>query len=83
MSQITLSLSAELQGYVDGRAAAEGYRDPADFMRDVVQRDRSAYEADVRRVRALIEEGVASGIVDVEPEDLLDEIIAGLSEPRG
>ena len=80
---MTVTLSSELQSYVNSRAAAEGYRDPVEFMQDVVRRDRAAYEADVRRVRALVAEGAASGIVDAEPEDLLDEIIAGLSQPRG
>lgn len=54
MAQLHVSLPADLQRYVEGRASA----------------------ADVRRVRLLVEEGIASGIVDREPEDILDEVIA-------
>lgn len=76
-------LPDDLQRYVDDRAAEEGFADAAAFVRDLVERDRDAHEADVRRVRALIQEGIASGIVDAEPEDILDEIIADLHRPHG
>ncbi len=78
-----LVLPADLQRYVDDRAAEEGFADSTAFLRDLVERDRGGYEADVRRVRALIEEGVESGIVDAEPEDILDEIIADLHRSHG
>ncbi|MBY0520055.1 MAG: type II toxin-antitoxin system ParD family antitoxin [Sphingomonas sp.] len=76
-------LPADLQRYVDDRAAEEGFADGAAFLRDLVARDRDSYEADVRRVRALIQEGIDSGIVDAEPEDILDEIIADLHRAHG
>lgn len=80
---LNVALSPELQSYVDARVAQEGFADPADFLRDLVRRDQDAYEADVQRVRALIQEGVDSGIVDAEPEDILDEIIAGIHHRHG
>ena len=83
MDHLHVSLSEGLQHYVDERVAAEGYADPADFVRDLVQRDQAAYETDVARVRALIDEGRASGIIDIEPEVILDEIIAGIHRHHG
>lgn len=80
---LDIALPADLQRYVDARVAAEGFAGPADFMRDLIQRDRVAYDADVHRVRALVEEGVASGILDAEPEAVLDEIIAGIPRSHG
>jgi antitoxin ParD1/3/4 len=76
MAQSNVALPADLQRYVDARVAAEGFADSADFLRDLVRRDQDEYEADVRRVQALLKEGRKSGIVDAEPEDILDEIIA-------
>lgn len=78
-----LALPADLQRYVDDRVAEEGFVDMAAFVRDLVERDRDAHAADVRRVRALIEEGIASGIVDAEPEAILDDIIADLHRQHG
>lgn len=80
---LNVALSPELQSYVDARVAQEGFSDPAEFLRDLVQRDQDAYEADVRRVQALIQEGIDSGIIDEEPEDILDEIIAGIHQRHG
>lgn len=83
MAQLNVALPADLQCYVDARVAAEGFADSADFLRDLVRRDQDDYEADVRRVQALLDEGYASGIVDAEPEDILDEIIADIHRADG
>ena len=83
MANLNVSLPAELERYVDARSAAEGFADPADFLRDLVQRDRDAYQADVKHVKVLIQEGIDSGVVDAEPEDILDEIIADIREKHG
>lgn len=83
MSQMTVSLSPDLQGYVDARVAAEGLTDPAEFVRAVLERERRTYQDDVARVQALLDEGHASGVLDMEPEQILDEIMADLSTRRG
>ena len=83
MAELSVSLPSELQSYVESRAAIEGFSDPAAFVRDLVERDQAAYEADVIRVRALIQEGIDSGIVDADPDDILDEIIAGIHAKHG
>jgi antitoxin ParD1/3/4 len=83
MSDVSVSLPADLQSYVDARVAQEGFADSADFLRDLVRRDQDEYEADVRRVQQLIQEGIDSGIVDAEPEDILDEILADMHLRHG
>ncbi len=80
---LNVALSPELQSYVDARVSAEGFSDSAAFLRDLIQRDQDEYEADVRRVQALIDEGIASGVIDAEPEDVLREIIAEISSQHG
>jgi antitoxin ParD1/3/4 len=81
MSQLTISLPPELQGWVDARLAKGGFPDAQTYVRQLIQHDQTLYEAEVRRVRQLIDEGLASGILDAEPEDVLDEIIAGIHDP--
>ncbi len=83
MADLSVSLPTDLQSYVESRVAIEGYSDPAAFVRDLVERDQAAYQADVARVQALIQEGMDSGIVDMEPEDILDEIIADIHQKHG
>lgn len=78
-----VALPAALQRYVDARVAAEGYANPADFLRDLIQRDQDDYEEDVRRVQQLIDEGIASGVVDAEPEEILRRIIAEMPGRHG
>ena len=83
MVQLSISVPPELQQRLDGRVAAEGRSDAAEYVRELIQRDQDDHDADVRRVQALIDEGIASGIVDAGPEDLLKEIIAGIRKPHG
>jgi antitoxin ParD1/3/4 len=83
MAQLDIPLPADLQRHVDARVSGEGFTDTADYLRALIERDQHLYEADVRRVRALIDEGIASGIVDQEPEDILDQIIADIRKPNG
>ena len=80
--QFSLAMPADMRRWVDARVARDGYGDVADYLRDLIERDQQDHEADVRRVRGLIDEGIASGIVDAEPEAVLDETIAGLSKVR-
>ena len=83
MAQVHVSLPVDLQHYVDTRVSVEGYADPGDFLRDLIRRDQDAHDADVRRLRVLWEEGVRSGIVDAEPENVLDQIIAEIPARDG
>lgn len=83
MPQLNMSLPTDLQDYVDTRAVAEGYADASDFLRDLVQKDRQSYEADVARVQVLIDEGIASGFVDGEPERLLRAVMVEIADQRG
>lgn len=83
MASLSFSLPVELQRYVESRVAAGGFDDPAEFLLDLIERDRAAYQSDVQRVRALIQEGIDSGVVDAEAEDVLDEVIADIHARHG
>lgn len=72
-----------MQGWVEARLANGGFPDAEAYVRQLIQRDRETYEADVGRVRQLIDEGLASGVAQGEPEDILDEIIAGIPRADG
>ena len=83
MAQTTVTLPADLQRYADNRVEMEGFSDRSAYLRALVERDQDRYRADVARVQALIDEGMASGIVDRDALEILDEIIAGINQPHG
>ena len=76
MSQVSVTLSDDLERHLDARAADGGFADSAGYLRALAEHDRKAYRADVVRVQALIDEGLASGIDPRTPEQILDEVIA-------
>lgn len=80
MANLNVSMPPALEQWVDSRLAQGRYADAGDYVRDLVRRDQEAAEYDRQWVRAKIEEGFASGVVDAEPEDVLREIMARLPD---
>ncbi|GAA0678363.1 antitoxin ParD1/3/4 [Sphingomonas insulae] len=78
MAQLNVSLPADLQRYVDGRVSDAGFADSDDYVRALIERDQHRYADDVLRVRRLVQEGIDSGVIDREPDDILDDIIADI-----
>lgn len=82
MSPISLSMPEALSQWVETRLAEGRYLDAADYLRDLVRRDQEQAEDDTQWLRALIDEGLASGIVEAEPEDVIEQIIGDRSSSR-
>lgn len=76
MSTLNVSMPAALEQWVRRRIAQGRYADAADYVRDLVRRDQQAAEEDAAWLKAAIEEGLASGTIDAEPEDVIEDIIA-------
>jgi antitoxin ParD1/3/4 len=79
MTQLTVSMPPALQRWIDARLAEGHYADAGAYLLDLIRRDQRGAEED-RRIRALVEEGFASGVLDAEPEDVLEEIMARLPD---
>lgn len=80
MTYHRLSFPPALQAWVDARVAEGRYTDVADYVRDLIRRDQALADEDTRWVRAMIDEGLASGIIDAEPEEVLREIMAEIPD---
>ena len=76
MNAFTIAVPDELQRWVEARLAEGVYADAADYLRDLIRRDLAESAVDRRWLKAMIDEGLASGIVDQEPEDVLASLIA-------
>ena len=75
MNSISLAMPPALSQWVETRLAEGRYADAGDYLRDLVRRDQEQAGDDTHWLRALVEEGLASGIVDAEPEDVIEQII--------
>ena len=76
MPQLNLSIPPALKTWVDFKVAEGRYSSASDYVRDLVRRDQDDSMEETEWLRGLIAEGLASGIVDKEPEDVLREIMA-------
>jgi len=75
MTYHTLSFPPALQAWVDARIAQGMYADVAEYLHDLVRQD--ARSADERAwLKAMIAEGEASGVIDRDPREIIDEILA-------
>ena len=76
MTEMTISVPPALKQWIDERIAQWLYADANDFVRALLRRDREQAEEDDAWLRAMIQDGLASRVLDEEPEDVLDAIIA-------
>ena len=75
MEMLDVALSAEMKAFVESQVATGQFVDASDYIRDAI-RDR---QERVERLRALIDEGDASG---TSPRTF-DEIFAAIKERHG
>jgi antitoxin ParD1/3/4 len=76
MAQLNLSIPPALKNWVDTRVSEGRYSSASDYMRDLVRRDQETTMTETEWLRGLVAEGLASGVIDKEPEDVLREIMA-------
>jgi antitoxin ParD1/3/4 len=75
MTDLSFSIPDELTGPLKLRIEDCGFGDAGDYLRDLIRRDLEE-AADTAWVRAKVEEGLASGIVDRDAREVIEEIIA-------
>jgi antitoxin ParD1/3/4 len=83
MAQLNISMPPALQSWVDARLSEGRYADAAEYLRDLVRRDQEQAGDETAWLRAMIDEGLASGIIDKEPEEVIEDIIAERRARRG
>ena len=79
MAQMNVSIPDQLKGWAERRVADGRYSSTSDYVRDLIRRDEAAElrrEADVERLRALWDEGIASGEPRPFTPDIVEDIIA-------
>ncbi|MGQ0659590.1 type II toxin-antitoxin system ParD family antitoxin [Sphingosinicella sp.] len=77
--KLSIALTEELAGEVEAAVASGDYATASEVVRDALRawrRERQDREAAIRRLRELVEEGLASGEPEPMPENWAEEIIA-------
>ncbi|WP_420606846.1 type II toxin-antitoxin system ParD family antitoxin [Novosphingopyxis sp.] len=75
MKAMTITLSDGLEDWIGQRLEDGSYATASAYVTDLVRRDRERAE-EVQRIKALVEEGLASGVIEMDASEVLDSIIA-------
>ena len=82
MTDLSFSLPPDLARRIESRIAEGEFADAGDYLRDLVRRDLDE-AADTAWVRAMVEEGEASGFIERDAREVLREIVAERHARRG
>ncbi len=83
MTDMTISVSPDLKQWIDERVALGQYADAADYVRDLLRRDQEQSAGEAEWLKAMIDEGLQSGRLHVNPKDVLREIMTEYPANRG
>lgn len=89
MNDLTSFLPPELRRRMEQRIAEAGYRDAEDYLVELVRIDLGPPEGEdddeekIAWLREQIDIGRASGIIDKDPREVIEEIIAERRARRG
>ena len=76
MTDLSFSLPPDRARRIESRIAEGEFADLGDYMRELVRRDLDEADEQTTWLREQIDIGRASGVIDKEPEDVIEEIIA-------
>ena len=76
MNDLTKFLDPEIEQWVESRIAECEFASVEEYLAALVRRDREEADEETKWLREQIDIGRASGIIDREPEDVIEEIIA-------
>jgi antitoxin ParD1/3/4 len=83
MPELHVSLPDSLAAALRSRVELGGYLDAPDYVRDMLRRDLSDHAEQRRWLKAMIDEGLASGVCEQDAFEVLAEIIAEDPDLRG
>ena len=75
MATMNVSLPDELRAVAEARVASGHYANVSDYVRDLIRHDQEQAEK-AARLRAAIDEGLASGVSELSAEDIRRQVKA-------
>ncbi|WP_260926579.1 type II toxin-antitoxin system ParD family antitoxin [Novosphingobium sp. 9] len=83
MSQLNVTMPPALRQWIETRVAEGRYANASDYVRDLVRRDQDAAQDETEWLRGMIAQGLASGVIEENPRDVIEQIIAERRSTRG
>ena len=83
MNDLAKYFDADLTRQIDLRIAEGEFASFSDYLCDLVQRDLEEADEETEWLREQIDIGRASGIIDKDPREVIEEIIAERRARRG
>ena len=80
MTDLSFTIPDSMLRWLEQRAAIDDYIDVGEFVRDLLRREQKAEAEDTAWVRAMIEEGEASGYMEEDARTVLKGIMAKLPD---
>lgn len=80
MTDLSFTIPDSMLRWLEQRAAIDDYVDVGEFVRDLLRREQKAEAEDTAWVRAMIEEGEASGYMEEDARTVLKGIMAKLPD---
>ncbi len=75
MTDLSFAFPQAMLAWLEQRVAEGDYVDVGDYLRDIVRKKQEEAK-EIEWLREQIAEGLASGIIDKEPEEVIEDIIA-------
>ncbi|OYX62373.1 MAG: hypothetical protein B7Y89_09080 [Novosphingobium sp. 32-60-15] len=82
MTDLSFSIPSPLHSRIEHRATEAGYADVGDYVRDLIERDLEGAADQTAWLRAMIQEGLDSGISPETPETIIETIISRRNSAR-
>jgi antitoxin ParD1/3/4 len=76
MSQLNIEMPPDLENWVEARVAGGRYTDAGEYLRALIRSDQELEADDLRWLQGRYAQSLASGVIEAEPEDIIEQIIA-------
>ncbi len=73
MTRKTITISGQMEEWVKSQIESGRYGNDSEYFRDLIRRDQERRQAELD-LRALIEEGLNSGVSDKTPENIREGV---------
>jgi antitoxin ParD1/3/4 len=81
MATMNVSLPDEMKSWAEAQAQHGRYSNVSDYVRDLIRRDKER-TAVIAELRALIDDGIASGVSDLSMDEIFEEAMRQVGQTQ-